>query len=306
MEGSLVSLKLVNLKLAELDSKQSICQESIKGLEEVLGNTYISSYIPLEKFTVLESRVNFANAFEHLIEEIYKKYEVEPEAMRRQAVAVYEALCQFKAFLLSSQFGTSPLFQFLNNPSTSMMLDPEDNMKPMSEMPISYVFGDKFFLFARHYSEYVEKLIKDAETTGNKISYNQEYLDRLKAVSVNTDANIDKPTFSIGYFLLLNTNCLECMDSIPDINFTVNDLVNLVTPANITEKITLLDQNIEKINLIVEQLSGDKGYDRKDYVKMLGTKMALDAYNTITNSPVFYNIIEAINLGHSCDIWRLK
>lgn len=292
------ALQMVSTLLSDLSSNQTISQGRVAGIEEVLGEKYITSIIPLNKFTVQESRVNFSNAFDHLVDKILEKYEVNIPDMKTMADIIYNSLCSFKTLLLSDKFSTSIFFQFLNEPLSCMMLNEKEEPTKITDMKMSFIFGDRFPIFARRYSEYLKSKItdNDSKTYAN-------YLADLDSMSYDANGpKPDEPIYSIGWFTLLMSNSVETGEVFNRIgdDFTVAQFLDLVTPSNLKNCICNLDYNIEKISGIKNKLSVQNVFDRTQFAQYLEYKIVLESYKLLNRSLVCYNIVRAITLG---DMW---
>lgn len=295
-----VDLRVVNALLSDLNSKQTISQESINGIEEVLGEKLITSFIPLNKFTVQESKVNYSNAFNHLVDKVLEKYNVSLPDMFSQASRLYDSLCGFKSLLLSDKFTTSIFFQFLNDPQCGMMLNENEEATKMTDMKMSYVFGERFPIFARRYSEYLKSKITD----NNSKTY-ANYLADLDSMSNDLEIKPDEAIYSIGWFALLMSSCIDTGEifSRIDDKFTVGQFLDLVRPSNLQKGMCLLDDNIDNIKRIKDKVSAHKVHDRTEFAQYLEYKIVLDSYNLLHKNRVCYNVIRAITLG---DMWMIN
>ena len=302
----MTDLKIVNALLSDLESKQTISQECIKGIEETLGETYITSSIPLEKFTVLESRVNYNNAFECLVNKVMDKYEVDITTMHRQACAVNDALCRLKSILMNNDIHSSPLITFLQDPTASIVLDENDEPKKMMDISLSYLFGDRFFLFARRYSEYLEKLAKEdkiPERFKSKVDY---FVNELKSITNQVEETpIDSPSYSIGWFKLLLTSQVDKFPEGLKDDMTVGEFLEVISPFNISRSLSVLDISLNSIKTIIDTTAGHKLYDIYQYAHYLNDKIVLNAYQSLQKSPICTNILICLLLGYNWDVGGL-
>lgn len=302
----MTDLKIVNALLSDLESKQTISQECIKGIEETLGETYITSSIPLEKFTLLESRVNYNNAFECLVNKVMDKYEVDITTMHRQACGVNDALCTLKAILMNNDIHSSPLITFLQDPTASIVLDEYDEPKKMMDVSLSYLFGDRFFLFARRYSEYLEKLAKEDKIPDRFKFRVDSFVNELKSIANQPEeAPIDSPVYSIGWFKLLLTSQVDKFPEGLKDDMTIGEFLEVISPFNISQSLSVLDISINATKTIIDTTEGHKLYDIYKYAQYLNDKITLDAYQSLQKSLVCRNILICLLLEYKCDIHSL-
>ena len=302
-------LPVIAALLDDLSAKKTISQDVVVNIENLYGSNPITSVIPLNKFTKLDSNVNFEDAKSLLEYSIKDTASLDVELMKKSVSKLINELTSFKSFgytlkRLSDKWEPYNPFLFFLNDAKNSNIYLGDKLISLNDYSVIDFFGNKYPWVVDMFMDYLNKQDPNKYNDELKSLIKTEYFSDLSDFSfpaVQDDQSA--PTHSAGFLEL-------CRDVNEDfLRFTPSDFKTLNQPEMTIGELKAIFSSsgvktaYNKLNSYLNRLRADynalsnKDNNERSCAKLLGIKIDIEVMSSLSNSPIVERLMKFYNIG---------